>query len=142
MSDIIKLLFHIDKMLLKGRFCNLIKIALTILVCNCAAHDDNVPHNHPIRNPHPHAPGQPQHSHAGVNNQGHSHGPPRVSHSHAPGSNTHSHGPNADHSHSVQIKRTRFAIANLWNGSLDTVSQAQNKGGNQVVLTLEGTNPK
>ena len=134
-------------MSLEGRFCNLLILSLTIFVYNSAAHDGNVPHTHPVRHPHPHTPGHPEHSSLhmslNVNNQAHSHGqPPSASHSHATGENIHSHGPNSDHTHSAQIQRTLFSISNLWNGSLDTVSQAQNKGGNQVVLTLEGTNPK
>jgi hypothetical protein len=105
--------------------------ALTILVCDCEAHEENHPHQHRPN-------GQPQFSHTD-HGQGssHSHGPPGSS------GHTHSHGPGQDHHthQQVNLQRSRFVISNLWNGSLDTVSQALDKGGNQVVVTLED-NPK
>ena len=113
---------------------------MTGILCKCTAHDINVAHTHPRIHPHPPGPRKPPHTHGGINGQHHSHGPPSLSHSHGPGLKSHSHGPNTNHAHNAAVRRTRYVISNLWNGSLDTVSQAQDKGGNQVVVTLEGIN--
>ena len=42
------------------------------------------------------------------------------------------------HTHPLALPRTRFVISKLWNGSDDTVSQASDKGGDQVFVTVEG----
>jgi len=61
-----------------------------------------------------------------------------LSHSHGPGQAPHSHsGGSSLHTHPLAPPRTRFVISKLWNGSDDTVSQASDKGGDQVLITLE-----
>lgn len=108
--------------------CKLLFVVLTLLVCKNAAHEGH--HHHPHRFQIPQLPllfnstGENPHSHGSGNNPGHLHGP-------------------ATHTHPSLIRptRTRFDISNLWNGSIDAVSQASDKGGNQVVVTLED-NPK
>ena len=42
------------------------------------------------------------------------------------------------HTHPLAHPRTRFVISKLWNRSDDTVSQASDKGGDQVFVTVEG----
>lgn len=102
-------------------------VTVALFLCNIEAHDDNHPHQHRP---------QPQFSHT-HNEQGssHSHGSQAPSaHSHEPGPNHHTQPPPTLH-------RSRFIISNLWNGSVDTVSQASDKGGSQAVVTIED-NPK
>ena len=62
---------------------------------------------------------------------------PGHTHTHSTGQ-THTHVAQSTHTHPLALPRTRFVISKLWNGSDDTVSQASDKGGNQVFVTLEG----
>jgi len=146
-----------------GNVCKLLSVVLTILVCKGAAHEGN----HHGQSQHPHqfqipqlplltnAPGQKPHSHGQGSRPTHEHG--SATHEHRPVSGhlnqpaTHTHGSvpsghshgTATHTHPSSLipQRTRFVISNLWNGSPDTASQASDKGGNQVLVTLED-NPK
>ena len=122
-----------------------------IFVCNSVAHDNQAPHSHnvglpphvprhPVPPPHSHGP-QGQHTHS-TGTHSHTQGLPTGTHSHGPGQRPHSHGQNAHHKHPTTPeqppKRILYQISNLWNGSIDAASQAQDKGGNHVKLTLEG----
>ena len=136
--------------------CKLLFVVLTLLVCENAAHEGH--HHHPHRFQIPQLPllfnstGENPHSHGSGNNPTHQHGTGTHvhgsggAHSHEASTHTHVslpsghlHGPTT-HTHPSLIRptRTRYDISNLWNGSIDTVSQASDKGGNQVVVTLEG----
>ena len=94
-------------------------------------------HSHPIGGQ-SHSHQNEEHSHPHVidtDGHTHSHDP---SHRHVTDGHTHSHDPSHRHSHIKQTTRSRQVISNLWNGSPDTISEATDKGGNQVIITLEG----
>ena len=106
----------------------ILSFTVTLLMCNIEAHEDNHPHQHRPQNRQP----QFSHTHQGQGSP-HSHGSPAsAGHPHGPGPNHHTHPP-------PKLHQSRFVISNLWNGSLDTVSQASDKGGSQTVVTLQGT---
>ena len=102
-----------------------------------------ITHSHPNgRQTHHHHPGpngETTHSHPN-GRQTHSHQNEEHSHPHVidTDGHTHSHDPSHRHSHIKQTTRSRHVISNLWNGSPDTISEATDKGGNNVIITLEG----
>ena len=140
--------------------CKLLFVFLTHMVCENAAHEghhhgqSHIPHqfqipqlphltNSPGKNPHSHGSGNnPTHQHGTgthVHGSGGAHSHEASTHTHVSLPSGHLHGPTT-HTHPSLIRptRTRYDISNLWNGSIDTVSQASDKGGNQVIVTLEG----
>ena len=113
-------------------------------------------HHHPGPNggtTHSHLNGrQTHHHHPGPNGEvTHSHPNGRQTHSHQNEEHNHPHVIDTDgHAHSNetshrhiparwwQTTRSRHVISNLWNGRPDTISEATDKGGNKVIITLEG----